>query len=171
MRRNGGVGYHAVMEIRPATPGDVPCVLPMVTKLAALHESWDRAKYGYRPDPAEMYRGWLASRARDPRSVFLVADRGEGESPIIGFLVATIEKELPIYRLQEYGFIHEVWVEPAYRHEGLARQMVMLTIEQFGELGVKQVRLDTAQANDSARALFNSCGFRASTVEMLLEQS
>ena len=47
--------------------------------------------------------------------------------------------------------------------------MTMLAIEKFREIGVKQIRLDTAAKNDAARALFASCGFRPSTTEMLLE--
>lgn len=161
------------MEIRPATPADVPAVLPMVANLAVLHERWDPAKYGYLPEPAEMYRGWLTSRARDERSVFLVAERTDAmltDVPfLVAFLVATVEREIPIYRLAEYGFIHDLWVEEPYRHEGIGRQMVMLAVERFKQLGVTQVRADTAACNDSARALMHSCGFRPSTIEMLLE--
>ena len=47
--------------------------------------------------------------------------------------------------------------------------MVMLAIERFGEIGVEQIRLDTAAPNDVARGLFASCGFRPSVQEMLLE--
>jgi ribosomal protein S18 acetylase RimI-like enzyme len=83
--------------------------------------------------------------------------------------VATVEREIPIYRLDQFGFIHDLWVEPDYRNEGIARQMTMLAIEKFRAIGVKQVRLDTHAKNDAARALFASCGFRASVMEMLLE--
>ena len=154
------------MTIRPAMPDDVPHVLPMVERIAALHESWDSAKYGFLPDVAQMYRGWLTSRANDARSVFLVAER---QGAIVAFLVGTVEREIPIYRLSEFGFIHDVWVERDYRNEGVARQMTMLAIERFREMGVKQVRLDTAARNDAARGLFASCGFRPSVTEMLLE--
>jgi ribosomal protein S18 acetylase RimI-like enzyme len=154
------------MTIRPATAADVPAVIPMVEKLAALHESWDPARYDYRPHPGEMYRRWLTARATDPKSVFLVADH---EPLIVGFLIGTVESSIPIYRLTEFGFIHDVWIEQDYRHEGLGRQMAMLAIEKFRDIGMKQVRLETAQANEAARKLFASCGFRPSTVEMLLE--
>src|SRR5688572_21628601 len=119
-----------------------------------------------------MYEGWLVSRTKDARSVFLVAEReGSAAEPALlaGFLVATTEREIPIYRLKEFGFIHDLWVEPAYRNEGLARQMVMLAIEKFRAMGMIQVRLDTAAANDVARKLFESCDFAKSAVEMLLE--
>ncbi len=161
------------MTIRPATADDVPGVLPMVAAVCALHERWDPAKYGFRENPAEMYRRWLSARATDRRSVFLVAERSQTmlrEVPFLaGFLVGTVEREIPIYRLEEFGFVHDLWVEPTYRNEGLGRQLVMHAVERFSEIGVKQVRLDTAAPNEVARNLFRSCGFRPSAQEMLLE--
>ena len=82
------------MNIRPATPADVPAVLPMVEKLAALHERWDPVRYDYKPRPSEMYRKWLTTRATDERSVFLVADHERilADVPfIVGFLIGTVE--------------------------------------------------------------------------------
>jgi ribosomal protein S18 acetylase RimI-like enzyme len=154
------------MEIRRATADDVPAVLPMVAKICALHEAWDSAKYGFLPSPEQRYRRWLSARPADPRAVFLVAER---EGRLVAFLIGDVEDEIPIYRVREFGFIHDVWVEEEYRHEGIGRQMVMLAIEQFRQVGVPQVRLDTALANEAARKLFASCGFRISTMEMILE--
>src|SRR5215212_7159814 len=85
------------MTIRPATPADVPAVLPMVEKLAVLHEKWDPARYDYKPGTAEMYRRWLTARAQDPGSVFLVADHDRLFTDVpylVGFLVATVEKPI-----------------------------------------------------------------------------
>ena len=159
------------MTIRPATHDDVPLVLPMVAKVCAFHEALDPAKYGFRPNPEASYRGWLTSRATDPRSVFLVADVASagGERKLVAFLVGTVEREIPIYRLTEFGFIHDLWVEENYRNEGIARQLVTLAIERFREIGVRQIRLDTAQDNAAARRLFAACGMRISVIEMLME--
>jgi ribosomal protein S18 acetylase RimI-like enzyme len=164
------------MEIRSAVAADIPAVLPMVAKICALHEQWDPAKYGFLENPAQRYSRWLGGRVDDPRSVFLVADRGNSDQPqnsqgsiIVAFLIGTAETEIPIYRIKEFGFIHDLWVEPEYRHEGIARQMAMLAVERFREMGMKQIRLDTAAPNDAARALFTACGFRISSVEMLQE--
>ena len=160
------------MTIRPATAADVPAVLPMVAKLAALHEKWDPARYDYKPNTAEMYRRWLTARAGDQQSVFLVADHERLMTDVpflVGFLVGTIETPIPIYRIDRFGFIHDLWVEPEYRNEGIGRQMTMLAMEKFRELGVKQVRLESTAANEPARKLFGSCGFRIASVEMLAE--
>ncbi|MCL1465993.1 GNAT family N-acetyltransferase [Argonema galeatum] len=193
------------MIIRPATPADVPAVLPMVAKICALHESWDSAKYGFLPNPELRYDRWLTKLATDDRSVFLVAQTEgtdntvrltspplssrewgleglglsypnsiEATAPkplpiLIAFLIATVEREIPIYRLKEFAFIHDIWVEPEYRHAGIARQIVIQAVELFSKMEVKQIRLDTATPNEAARGLFSSCGFRLSTMEMLIE--
>ena len=154
------------MEVRPGVADDVSAVVPMVAKICALHEKWDPAKYSFLPGTPERYRGWLTKRADDPRSVFLVAD---ARPKLAGFLIGTVEDELPIYRLKQYGFIHDLWVEEDYRHEGIGRQLVMMAVEKFKGMGMEQVRLDTAFPNDAARKLFGACGFRASTTEMLLQ--
>ena len=153
------------MLIRPALASDVPAVLPMVEKICALHQHWDRDKYDFKPGTPQRYGPWLTKRADDPRSVFLVAE--ENGKPI-AFLIGTVEAEIPIYTLAEYGFIHDVWVEEEFRHEGVGRMITMAAIEKFAAIGVKQIRLDTAAPNDAARALFKVCGFRPSVTEMLL---
>src|SRR2546421_11743646 len=145
------------MQIRPAKPEDVPAVLPMVEKLCKLHESWDPAKYSFLPSVPQMYDHWLRERAGHGRSVFLVAETARPQK-IVGFVIGTVEREIPIYRLREYGFLHDLWVEPEYRHEGVARQMVMLALEKFKEMGVEQVRLDMAAKNGAAGGVVEAWG-------------
>jgi ribosomal protein S18 acetylase RimI-like enzyme len=161
------------MKIRPATPADVSAVLPMVAKICALHSSWDSAKYGFLPHPDKLYAGWLVEQAENDRSVFLVAEI-EASAPnqsgsLAAFLIATVESEIPIYSLKEFGFIHDLWVEPNHRSTGIGRQMVEAALTRFADMGIQQIRLDTAAANEPARQLFQSCGFRISTIEMLTE--
>ncbi|MHC5721680.1 MAG: GNAT family N-acetyltransferase, partial [Nostoc sp.] len=82
----------------------------MVAKICALHESWDSAKYGFLTHPEQRYEQWLMRLANSDgfadhssdRSVFLVS---ENEGQLVAFLVATVEREIPIYRLQEFAFI------------------------------------------------------------------
>lgn len=157
------------MHIRSATTADVPAVLPMVASICALHQTWDTAKYGFLPCPQQRYEKWLASQANNRQSTFLVAEDQSEHNRLVGFAIATVEREIPIYSLKEFGFIHDLWVEPEYRHTGIARQMVTLSIDRFKQMGVKQIRLDTANTNEAARKLFAACGFRISTIEMLVE--
>ncbi len=159
------------MTVRPATAEDVPSVVPMVRKIAAFHQTLNAAKYAHRADVGEMYQRWLTDRATDPRSVFLVAEPGDhvAGAALAGFLIATVEKEIPIYLLREFGLIHDLWVDEEYRNEGIARQMVTLAIERFTQIGVSQVRLHAAWENTPARTLFDRCGFRPASVEMMIQ--
>lgn len=161
------------MEVRSAQAADVPRILPMIAKICALHQAWDSAKYDFLPNPEQLYNRWLNRLVQDSRDICLVAEVTElaGTSKLIAVLIATVEQEIPIYHLREFGFIHDLWVEENYRHAGVARQLVMRTIAHFTQIGVQQIRLDTAIANESARKLFSSCGFRPSTIEMLIELS
>lgn len=169
------------MLIRPATASDIPNMLPMIAKICALHQSWDAAKYGFLPNPEQRYQSWLKQLLKNSRNLCLVAESPVAESPVTdrspspsnptlaAFLIATVEREIPIYTLQEFGFIHDLWVEEEHRQEGIARQLVQRTIDHFTRIGIQQIRLDTAAKNDIARQLFAACGFRVSMVELLIE--
>jgi len=152
------------MQIRPATSADVEAVLPMVAAICNMHERLDPPRYAMLPDVVDRYRWWLPKRAEDPRSVFLVADTSPG---LAGFLIATVEQNIPIYQLKKFGFIHDVWVDPQHRRSGIARALVEEAANRFRAMGITQLRLETAAANEHARDLFTACGFRVGTIDML----
>lgn len=159
-----GMAAEAGFRIRDGTEEDVGAVLPMVAAICQHHQELDPERYGFVGQVAEMYRSWLPQRVVDPRSVFLVAD---AEGSLVGFVVGACESNIRIYTLREFGFIHDVWVEPAWRGQGIAGALVDEAIERFAAMGVTQVRLETAAENEAARRLFASRGFRVGTVDML----
>ncbi len=154
------------MLIRSATPADVPAVLPMVRAIYDLHERFDHPRFGVLPDVLDSYANWLPKRALDPRSVFLVA---EDHAMVVAYLIATVEESIPVYEVTHYGFIHDVWVQPSYRGRGIGERMIEEAVRRFTALGMRQIRLETAMDNEGARQLFESCGFRQSSIEMLRE--
>jgi GNAT superfamily N-acetyltransferase len=154
------------MPIRPATADDVSAVLPLVRALCDLHAARDPERFAVVPDVLDRYARWLPERAADPRSVFLVATDHATDRPV-GFLVGTIEPEVPIFWIPACGWIHDIFILPEHRGRGLARQLLRGAAARFGTLGVKQLRLHTAMFNDAARAVFADEGFRPCVVEML----
>jgi ribosomal protein S18 acetylase RimI-like enzyme len=153
------------MEFRRATSDDLEAVLALVGKGVAFHEALDADRFGAKPDILKGYGRWLAQRIVDPRSCVLVTTNDCGT--VVAMLIASVEQAIPIYRVTEFGYVHELWVEDAYRNEGIARQLVAMTIEHFITIGVEQIRLETAAQNDAARKLFEQSGFRVATVDML----
>ena len=59
--------------------------------------------------------------AEDARATLLVA---EEEGRIVGFLYATIEKDLPIYLHDEFALVQEWWVDPPSRGRGIGRALL-----------------------------------------------
>jgi GNAT superfamily N-acetyltransferase len=153
------------MVIRSATPGDVEAVLPLVGAICALHEAKDPQRFAVREDVLERYRQWLPLRAEDPRSVFLVAVDEDGR--VFGYVVGTVEPEVPIFWVPECGWIHDVYVDPGRRGGGVGLRLVQDAVERFRGMGVAQVRLHTGAFNEDARRLFAKAGFRVSVIEML----
>lgn len=154
------------MLIRPATPADVPAVLPLVRALCDLHQAKDPERFKVVPDVLDRYAGWLPQRAADPRSVFLVAT-ADGIPGLVAFTVGTVEPEVPIFWIPECGWIHDVYVVPEARRRGIANALVRAAKDRFRAIGVRQVRLHTGSFNDAARATFAKEGFRPCVVEML----
>lgn len=136
-----------------------------------MHRTLDPARYSFLPNIRALYSPWLEKILRDPHHLLLVAEASDDSGPtqLVGFLISVLEDEIPIYEVQQYGYIHDLWVEEAYRHQGIARLMVERTIEHYHQQGVTQIRLSTVSTNESARRLYSACGFRISTVDMLIE--
>jgi ribosomal protein S18 acetylase RimI-like enzyme len=159
--------------LRPAVLEDIPQLLPLIGKICDFHRSQDAARYSFLPQVEQRYPKWVKGLINDPRNLCLVVEDNAGEKPasakLAAFLLAEVEQEIPIYELKEYGYIHDVWVEAEYRREGLAKQLMTAAIEHFRQLGITQLRLDTLVDNDRAIRLYQTCGFRASTTQMLLE--
>jgi ribosomal protein S18 acetylase RimI-like enzyme len=64
----------------------------------------------------------------------------------------------------EYGgltaFLDELYLSPAYRHQGLGKQLVEFVLQRAKEKGLQSVHLEVEKHNASARNLYEGWGFR-----------
>ena len=155
------------MQIRVGTSADLKRVAPLMKKYRALHTDWDRAQYALKPDADKIFQRWLGPITEDPRSLLILAEDDGGK--LVGYLTAIIEKDMPIFVCDEYALIKGLWVEPEARHRGVGQAMVRRACEEFAAMGMPQVRIRTAAANDAGRRMLQSCGFRVSTIDLLIE--
>ncbi len=154
------------MTIRPGDEADIEAVLALVAKTIAFHEELDEARFGAVPNAHVRYAEWFRRLSDTGQGVFLVA---EEDGRIGGFAFGAIQEEYKMYRLNRYGMLHDLWVEPQHRRQGMGRALVEAALDRFRQAGVPQVRLDSAAGNGAAQRLFASAGFRPSIVEMLAE--
>jgi L-amino acid N-acyltransferase YncA len=152
------------MQIREATTADTEVVAPLILKVLAQHEVWDPARYGLAGDVAKEYRRWFGKLAEDPRTTILVA---EENGRIVGYLVATVHHDRPIYRTGDYAVIHELWVEEDGADAG--RELLKAVADHYATMGVTQLRAATAAANERMRAVLESAGFRVCQIDLMME--
>ncbi|WP_051621143.1 GNAT family N-acetyltransferase [Paenibacillus sp. UNC451MF] len=145
------------METRKADLEEIPAIVKLKYKMfeesgmaPRLHADFNRM---VTEDYRELYRAGTAQH-------FVI----EQEGSVIACAGGFIRNDAPYryLKLQVYGFIADVYVEPAYRRKGFART---LTNEVLAWFAVNNVRLYRLGATDAARPLYESLGF-TSTNEM-----
>lgn len=154
------------MTIRAGAVRDIHFVLPLVARTIAFHQQLDPARFSAWPNAHQRYEDWLRRTAENREGAFFVAEEAGG---IVGFVLGQVQEEYAMYTTGRYGMIHELWVEPKWRRQGIARQLMLAALDLFRRVGVEQARLDSATANTAAQRLFAACGFRPSMTEMLAE--
>jgi ribosomal protein S18 acetylase RimI-like enzyme len=110
----------------------------------------------------EHFRRWLAPRLRDGSYFgFLLQDQG---APIAGIGLMLIDwPPHPLHPTQDRrGYVLNVYVEPAYRRRGLARELMRLADAEFARRGVSYCVL---HATEQGRPLYQELGWSA-TAEM-----
>jgi GNAT superfamily N-acetyltransferase len=155
------------MTIREAEYADTDTLAPMILQAAAHQQLLDPHRYGLVDDLKTNYRRWFGKLAEDPRMVVLVAEDG---AEILGFLMASVEKDPPIYRVGEYAVIHDMWVNEAHRNRRVGASLIKAAQEKFESLGIKQMRVEAIVGDSIVQRMFESCGFRPCTALMVYEK-
>lgn len=155
------------MEIRPATPADLPALGALGALLMRVHHDFDRLRFlepGSHPEHG--YASFLGTQLRDPDCLVLVADV---EGRVAGYVYAAIEplswKELR----DECGYIHDLVVDPDERGQRAGSQLLEAACAWLRDRGMPRVVLGTAEKNTVAQRLFARSQFRRTMIEMTRE--
>ncbi|HTL30367.1 MAG TPA: GNAT family N-acetyltransferase [Tepidisphaeraceae bacterium] len=155
------------MNIREAEYADTERLAPMILAAMAHHQLLDPQRYGLVDDLKTHYRRWFGKLAEDPRMTVLIA---EEDGALVGFLVASVERDPPIYSVGEFGVIHEVWVNEAHRNLGVGKLLITSLQAKFASLGIKQVRVEAIVGDSIVEHMFEACEFRVCTTLMVYEK-
>ncbi|MFC6633959.1 GNAT family N-acetyltransferase/peptidase C39 family protein [Microbulbifer taiwanensis] len=123
-------------EIRPAAPADVP----------ALHALEQACFDGDRLSRRRL-RHWVAAENR----VFLVAERA---GQLLGYVLVLLRRGTRLARL------YSLAVGPAGRGQGIGRALLCAAEEASSHSGRLFMRLEVAENNHSAIALYRQLGYR-----------
>ena len=137
------------MLVRRAGLDDVALVAP-------LFDGYRRF-YGQRPDlPAA--RAFLEERLRREESVIFVAVADGESSDALGF--TQLYPSFSSVSLRRLWVLNDLFVRPDIRRGGVGRRLLERAREWAIETQAKGLILATANTNDAAQALYESCGWR-----------
>jgi ribosomal protein S18 acetylase RimI-like enzyme len=155
------------VNIRPATPKDVPTIGRLGALLVREHHDFDPERFIAATAQTEKgYGSFLGTQLEEPNIVILVAERG-GE--VIGYTYSGVEGTDYMSLRGPAGVMYDIVVDPDHRKQGVGRMLVDATLEALKKKGAPRVVLSTAERNAAAQRLFDRAGFRRTMIEMTRE--
>lgn len=153
--------------VRRATHADVPRIGRLGALLVEEHHNFDSLRFlpGRPRTPAD-YGAFLATQLDNPDAILLVAD---DNGDVIGYAYGAVEGYDYMALRGPAGLLHDIIVEPAYRHHGVGHLLLEAMLKELEARGVPRVVLTTAEKNTDAQRLFEWAGFRRTMIEMTRE--
>ncbi|HEX9050010.1 MAG TPA: GNAT family N-acetyltransferase [Anaeromyxobacter sp.] len=156
------------LEIRPATPEDLPALARLGAKLARAHHAWDPARFFLPEEPIEEgYAWWLGKELRNRRAVILAAER---RGRVLGYAYGRLEPRDWNMLRDACGVAVDLWVEPGARRAGLGGRLTDALAAALEARGAERVVLYVASRNPAARRLFRRLRFRPTLLELARER-
>ncbi len=154
--------------IRGMAKADLGPVGVLAGHLVREHHGFDAKRFFVTERVEEGYR-WYFGKAiddADPKTVLVV---GEVDGQVAGYVYGSVEPRDWAKLLDKHGAIHDLFVDERFRRRGLAKKLMLGSIERLRKAGAAQVVLYSATPNTQSQALFSSLGFRSTMIEMTYE--
>jgi ribosomal protein S18 acetylase RimI-like enzyme len=162
-----GASLNPAVNVRPATPADVPVIGRLGALLVREHHEFDPQRFIAASSQTEKSYGWfLGTQLDEPNIVILVAER-DGE--VIGYTYSGVEGTDYMALRGPAGVMYDIVVDSAHRKQGVGRMLIDATLEALKARGAPRVVLSTAERNAAAQRLFDRAGFRRTMIEMTRE--
>lgn len=157
----------SLMIIRPAIEDDIAAIGLMWEKLAHFHHLLDPALPPAARGGGKVYARRLSSRMNDPHTRIFVA---ELDSLLVGYALAVIVDVIPDMFIQENtGFLADIYVDDAYRRQGVGRALVSSVSAWLNENGVRRYEWYVAEQNSAGKRFWESVGGRRVMIRMRAE--
>jgi ribosomal protein S18 acetylase RimI-like enzyme len=159
----------SAVNIRPATPTDVPTIGRLGALLVREHHDFDPQRFiAATPQTEKGYGSFLGTQLAEPDIVILVAER---DGRVIGYTYSGVEGTDYMSLRGPAGVMYDIVVDPDHRQQGVGRMLVDATLGALKSKGAPRVVLSTAERNAAAQRLFDRAGFRRTMIEMTRELS
>jgi len=150
------------MNIRQANDKDVEGILKLQLEVAEFHKNLDSI-YEFQDDIAEQFRINTATLINNEKAcVFIALDKEE----IVGFGIAAIIKENPLFKYPRYAMIEELGITENFRSKGCGQILLDAIFKWLRQQAVEDVRLKVHSKNKGGIKFWEKMGFETEMYNM-----
>jgi GNAT superfamily N-acetyltransferase len=157
------------VTIRRVERRDERAVARLWQALSDYHVEIDSRLPPPTPGAAKRYAARLIERRNDPQTRAFVA---EVDGVVVGYVLgAVIDLHPDLFDHVDSGFIADIFVDPAYRQQGIARQLVETINRWFAKQGVNRTEWQVAAANVEGIRFWEAVGGQSIMIRMRMENT
>lgn len=150
--------------IRTAKRDDAEAIGRLWEALVNYHNGLDNDLPRAAPDGARLYAQRIIGRLDDTHTRVFVA---EEDGRVVGYVLCVIVDMSPEMFAQTLGgFLADIYVEEAYRRQGIGRALVAAVVEWFRSRGVSYYEWYVAAHNQAGQDFWQALGGRSVMVRM-----
>jgi GNAT superfamily N-acetyltransferase len=145
-----------MVSIRRAKKSDIPEVARLWMEMMREHEERD-ARFACAADAESAYCLYAEGMLESTETAFFLAEEGER---ILGYILALVIENPPVFDIERYGFVGEMVVTREYRQRGIGHLLWDRARRWFRRKGVRTAQLNVSVLNRSGRDFWHSVGFK-----------
>lgn len=152
--------------IRKATFEDLKPCLELWDAMMAEHQRQD-ARIRLTEGALGAYRSYLSYHLVHSDSCVRVAEADGGE--VVGFCLATINRNLPMFQPERYGYLSDLTVASGWRRQGIGRMLLEEISRWLGQRGVDSIQLQYYNFNAGGASFWRAMNFKPFYTRMWLD--
>jgi GNAT superfamily N-acetyltransferase len=114
-------------------------------------------------DAKNNFRSFIKRNIRSRNGIVFVAEDGK---EIIGYLLCTIKKNIPIFKLERIGYMNDLYVKKKYRGTKISTGFKNKAMQWFREKGMKHASIMVSPENKKAHGIYKNWGFHDYHIEL-----
>lgn len=150
--------------IRPAVASDAVVIGKLWEQLLAYHQKLDDDMPRASLHGGEIYARNIRDRIEDSHTRVYVA---EVDGQVVGYALGLVVDRVPeMFEPEAGGFLADIFVEEAYRGQGIGRGLVSALRDWFKQQGLNYFEWHVTAENTSALRFWESLGGRYVQIRM-----
>jgi ribosomal protein S18 acetylase RimI-like enzyme len=148
------------MEIVIAQESHIPEIIRLWLEFSKFHEDLDHPWYPLKAEAPTGFEAYLRKEMAAEKSRVIVAlDKGH----VVGYIIAAINKMTEVWVRERYGYVDQLAITAAYRHQGIGSDLLKEVLNWFKSENLDLIELSIAAKNSIGYSFWKKHGFKDSS--------